>query len=101
MWARGRLRPLPPRTLLGVPSSARRHEWRARALGGGPGRNGSGAAGTAPVEDVSVATFVGHRVGRAVVDRLVEPLLGGVYAGRADLLSLFATMPQLPASTAH
>ncbi|PZA18894.1 protoporphyrinogen oxidase, partial [Modestobacter versicolor] len=38
-----------------------------------------------------------------VVDRLVEPLLGGVYAGRPDDLSLAATMPalaaQLPAAT--
>ncbi|MFZ5871501.1 MAG: protoporphyrinogen oxidase, partial [Actinomycetota bacterium] len=33
--------------------------------------------------------------GRAVVDRLVEPLLGGVYAGHADRLSLRATVPQL------
>ena len=30
-------------------------------------------------------------------DRLVEPLLGGVYAGRADELSLQATMPALAA----
>ena len=96
IWARGRLRPLPPRTLLGVPSSA-------RGLGGvlAPWEVARVALdrvlpGTAPVEDVSVASYVGHRVGDAVVDRLVEPLLGGVYAGRADLLSLFATMPQLP-----
>jgi oxygen-dependent protoporphyrinogen oxidase len=52
--------------------------------------------GAAPHHDVSVASYVGRRMGRAVVDRLVEPLLGGVYAGRADQLSLRATMPQLP-----
>ena len=46
-------------------------------------------------EDVSVGRFVTARMGRAVVDRLVEPLLGGVYAGRADDLSLEATVPQL------
>jgi oxygen-dependent protoporphyrinogen oxidase len=51
--------------------------------------------------DVDVASFVGSRVGPAVVDRLVEPLLGGVYAGRADRLSLQATMPALwPAALA-
>jgi protoporphyrinogen/coproporphyrinogen III oxidase len=33
-----------------------------------------------------------------VVDRLVEPMLGGVYAGRADALSLAATMPALAAA---
>jgi oxygen-dependent protoporphyrinogen oxidase len=96
IWSRGRLRPLPAGTLMGVPSSARLASgvlapWEvARAALDHvlPGR--------APVEDVSVASYVGRRVGRAVVDRLVEPLLGGVYAGRAELLSLHATMPQLP-----
>jgi oxygen-dependent protoporphyrinogen oxidase len=34
-------------------------------------------------------------MGRAVVDRLVEPLLGGVYAGHAGRLSLQATVPLL------
>jgi oxygen-dependent protoporphyrinogen oxidase len=43
--------------------------------------------------DVSVAAYVSARLGREVVDRLVEPLLGGVYAGRADRLSLAATLP--------
>ena len=46
-------------------------------------------------EDVSVGTYIAGRVGREVVDRLVEPLLGGVYAGRADSLSMQATMPAL------
>lgn len=46
-------------------------------------------------DDVSVAEYVGGRLGDAVVDRLVEPLLGGVYAGRADELSLHACLPQL------
>src|SRR3954453_7423132 len=96
VWARGRLRPLPPRTLLGVPSSARTMSgvlapWEVARVA-----MDRVLPGTAPVEDVSVAAFVGHRVGSAVVERLVEPLLGGVYAGRAELLSLFATMPQLP-----
>ena len=45
--------------------------------------------------DVSVGDYVGARLGAAVVDRLVEPLLGGVYAGHAARLSLQATMPVL------
>ncbi|PRZ43675.1 oxygen-dependent protoporphyrinogen oxidase [Antricoccus suffuscus] len=45
--------------------------------------------------DVSVAEAIGSRLGGEVVDRLVEPMLGGVYAGRADRLSLAATMPAL------
>lgn len=47
------------------------------------------------VDDVSVGRYVRERMGDAIVDRLVEPLLGGVYAGRADVLSLHATVPQL------
>ncbi|HEX5496649.1 MAG TPA: protoporphyrinogen oxidase [Mycobacteriales bacterium] len=46
-------------------------------------------------EDVAVGELVADRLGREVVDRLVDPLLGGVYAGRADLLSLRATVPAL------
>ncbi len=45
--------------------------------------------------DRSVGAYVGARLGREVVDRLVEPLLGGVYAGHADDLSLDAVLPQL------
>ena len=53
--------------------------------------------------DVSVGLLLRDRLGDEVVDRLVEPLLGGVYAGRPDDLSLAATMPalaaELPAAT--
>jgi protoporphyrinogen/coproporphyrinogen III oxidase len=47
--------------------------------------------------DVSVGGLLRERLGDEVVDRLVEPLLGGVYAGRSDELSLTATMPALAA----
>lgn len=46
-------------------------------------------------DDVSVAEAVGGALGDEVVDRLVEPLLAGVYAGRAEKLSLAATIPAL------
>jgi oxygen-dependent protoporphyrinogen oxidase len=45
--------------------------------------------------DIAVGRLVRRRMGDEVLDRLVEPLLGGVYAGRADELSLRATMPAL------
>src|SRR6201999_3192594 len=47
--------------------------------------------------DVAVGTLVRERLGHQIADRLVEPLLGGVYAGRSDTLSLTATMPALAA----
>lgn len=46
-------------------------------------------------EDVSVACLVRQRLGEEVLDRLVEPLLGGVYAGRTEHLSVAATMGAL------
>ena len=48
-------------------------------------------------QDVSVGWLVEERLGREVVDRLVEPLLGGVYAGHARELSARATVPQVVA----
>jgi oxygen-dependent protoporphyrinogen oxidase len=48
-----------------------------------------------PEHDVSVGALVRARYGDQVVDRLVDPLLGGVYAGRADRLSLAVTIPAL------
>jgi oxygen-dependent protoporphyrinogen oxidase len=51
-----------------------------------------------PDEDVAVGELVRRRLGDEVVDRLVDPMLGGVYAGRADRLSLAATAPGLAAA---
>jgi oxygen-dependent protoporphyrinogen oxidase len=45
--------------------------------------------------DVSVGDLVDRRFGAEVTDRLVEPLLGGVYAGQARLISARAAVPQL------
>jgi len=45
--------------------------------------------------DEALATFVTRRLGREVYERLVEPLLGGIYAGDGEQLSLMATFPQL------
>ena len=50
---------------------------------------------------MSVGELVGRRFGPQLVERLVDPLLGGVYAGRADGLSLRATMPALVAAAAR
>jgi oxygen-dependent protoporphyrinogen oxidase len=52
-------------------------------------------------EDVAVGEYVAARLGREVVDRLVEPLLGGVYAGDAYRISLRSAVPQLFAEARH
>lgn len=48
--------------------------------------------------DRSVAEVVAARYGQQVVDRLVEPMLGGIYAGRPDRLSVEATTPLIAAA---
>lgn len=45
--------------------------------------------------DESLAAFVRRRLGREVYDRLVEPLMAGIYAADGDALSLAATFPHL------
>jgi oxygen-dependent protoporphyrinogen oxidase len=99
----GALRPLPGGTLLGVPADPDAVE----AAGVLPSdavarlRAEPGTAGPGPLlgeDDVSVGALVRPRLGDAVVERLVDPLLGGVYAGRADALSVEVTVPTLAAA---
>jgi protoporphyrinogen/coproporphyrinogen III oxidase len=87
--------PLPAGTVLGVPASA---EGLAGALTPAGVERVRAEEALPPVSldgDVAVGALLRERVGDEVVERLVEPLLGGVYAGRADELSLEATMPAL------
>jgi oxygen-dependent protoporphyrinogen oxidase len=45
--------------------------------------------------DESLGAFVTRRLGRDVYERLIEPLMSGIYAGDGDHLSLQATFPYL------
>ena len=86
---------LPAGTVLGVPAST---EGLAGLLSPAGVRRVAAESGLPPIAltgDVAVGALLRERLGDEVVDRLVEPLLGGVYAGRADELSLEATMPAL------
>ena len=47
-----------------------------------------------PDEDESLASFFCRRVGPEAFDRLIEPLVAGIYAGDARDLSLKATFPR-------
>ncbi|MFW5899017.1 MAG: protoporphyrinogen oxidase [Jiangellaceae bacterium] len=98
VWSRGRLHRLPPGTVMGVPSDP-------DALDGllDPSELERVAAdrtlpGMPLTGDVPVGRLVAERLGPAVAERLVEPLVGGVYAGHADELSLRATVPALAAA---
>ena len=97
IWSRNRLLPLPRRQVMGVPadlddlarSGLLSAEGMARA------REDLGLPATRRDGDVDVASYVAARFGREVVDRLVDPLLAGVYAGRSEDLSFEATLPGL------
>ena len=98
IYTRGAMRPLPRRQFMGVPADldelaatgvisaegvARARAEEVRPAGGG---------------DVSVTEYIGSRLGAEIVDRLVDPLLGGVYAGRSEDLSFTATLAPLAAA---
>lgn len=44
--------------------------------------------------DESLASFVRRRLGRELLDRVAQPLVGGVYTADPERLSLAATMPR-------
>lgn len=94
--AAGDTRPIPAQTLMGVPASvdAVRQVLSHEGL-----RRVAAEPDLPPIRldgaDVSVGALLRERFGPEVGDRLVGPLLGGVYAGRTDVLGLRATMPQL------
>lgn len=48
----------------------------------------------AAADDESLASFVRRRFGRQTLDRLVQPLVGGIYTSDPEKLSLKATMPR-------
>ncbi len=101
LWNRNRLVPL-PRTMMGVPGDV-------TALREVLSRGGQLRAAIEPRlpatelgdADVSIGNLVEERFGREVVDRLVEPLLGGVYAGHAREISARAAVPQVVAMLAR
>ncbi len=45
-------------------------------------------------DDESLASFVTRRFGREVLDRLAQPLIGGIYSADPRRLSMNATLPQ-------
>jgi oxygen-dependent protoporphyrinogen oxidase len=101
IWTRGEIRPLPRRQFMGVPAEPAQLAGTGLLSPAGLARAAADAelpAAPADDADASVTDRVGARMGREVVDRLVEPLLGGVYAGRCEDLSFQATLAPLAAA---
>jgi oxygen-dependent protoporphyrinogen oxidase len=97
--AGGVTRYLPGRTVMGVPANAD----AVRDLLSPEGlRRVADERDQAPVRlagaDTGLGSLLRGRFGTELVDRLVDPLLGGVYAGGVDGLGLRATLPMLAAA---
>lgn len=102
--AGGRFHPLPEGGAFGVPVnpraflSSRLLSWRGklRVVAEPFLRKARWPAGY----DESAAAFFYRRFGREVAERIAQPLLGGIHAGRLEDLSARAVLPQLVATEA-
>ncbi|WP_147124043.1 FAD-dependent oxidoreductase, partial [Nocardia neocaledoniensis] len=99
VWAQGAAHPLPGRTLMGIPTDAESlrglvDEATLAQVAAEPER----PLRWEPGADVDVQSLVADRFGRQVVERSVDPLLGGVYAGISASIGVRAALPALAAA---
>ena len=104
LWIGDRLRRIPARTLLGLPTDV-----RAVARTGVLSPAGLARLAVAPAlarlrrplpadVDAAIGAVVRAALGAEVLERLVDPLVGGINAGNTDALSIDAVAPQLAAA---
>jgi protoporphyrinogen/coproporphyrinogen III oxidase len=98
IYTRGAMRQLPRRQFMGVPADMDELAATGVVSAAGVARARHEEQLTQEAADTSVTGYVGARLGAEIVDRLVDPLLGGVYAGRSDELSFQATLAPLAAA---
>lgn len=100
VWSHGALRPLPEGQVLGVPTDL--EELAASGVVSPAAVEQARTELTtpliAPEGDVTIGALMRARLGDEIVDRLIDPLVGGINAGDTDHLSLAATVPQLDAA---
>jgi protoporphyrinogen/coproporphyrinogen III oxidase len=100
LWWHDRLVDLPPDLVLGAPARLRgvARSGILSPLGLVRAAVDRVLPATPPPADVSVRQLIAARFGAEVADRLVDPLVGGIHAGRTAELSAAATTPQLLAA---
>lgn len=98
--SRGALRPM-PRSLMGLPFDVDEVERSGILSPEGLARLRAETPGAPVAGDASVGDLLAERLGAEVVQRLTEPLLGGVYAGHAHEISARAALPPLLAMAAR
>ncbi|MEV6327908.1 protoporphyrinogen oxidase [Streptomyces sp. NPDC051909] len=95
VWSRDAHHPMPRGHIMGVPGDWAGLEGLVSPAGIARMKEDRTLPPTPVGEDVAIGAYVAARYGREVVDRLLEPLLDGVYAGDAYRISLRATLPAL------
>ena len=101
LYSRGSLHELPHGLVLGVPTSletVRRFKglgWRARA---GAARDTIVPARLHVGEDISIGEITRRKLGRELSYQFIEPMIGGIQAGRIDDLSAKEVFPALYAA---
>lgn len=98
VYSRGRLEELPEGLALGFPT--RLGSFVRSGLLSWPGKLRLGAEIFVPRRreegDESLGGFFRRRLGDEALERIIEPLMTGIYAGDADRLSILATFPRFP-----
>ena len=98
VYSKGRLEELPEGLALGFPT--RLGPFLRSGLLSWPGKLRLGAEIFVPrrreESDESLGGFFRRRLGREALERIIEPLMTGIYAGDADQLSIRATFPRFP-----
>ncbi len=99
VWASDALHPLPSGTLMGIPAGSE----SLVGLVDSATLDKIDREPTLPFEwdataDIDVESLVAARFGEQVVSRSVDPLLGGVYAGRSRTIGVRAALPTLAAA---
>ncbi len=99
IYSEQELHPLPPGTVVGIPSSAAAvaglvDEATVARIAAEPAH----PVAWRPGDDPAVGELVGDRFGEQVVARSVDPLLSGVYAGSAATIGLRAAAPSVAAA---
>jgi protoporphyrinogen/coproporphyrinogen III oxidase len=100
VWSDGTLRRLPSEQLLGVPIDIDAVEASGILSAAGVERVRADltAPDDRPPGDEAIGALVRRRLGDEVLDRLVAPLLGGIWAGDCDRLSLRVAAANLAAA---
>lgn len=100
IYSRGELRRIPEGNVLGIPT-----DLEALAASGVVSDEAVARAALdlerpddRPEGDESVGSLIRRRLGDEILERLVDPLLGGINAGDSDRLSLAVGAPQVAAA---